>query len=156
MTSFLSSYVNRVDKKGRVSVPAPYRTVLAGESFQGLVAFRSINFQSIEAFGRDTLDRMNQERLQRRLAQGEFEQTLLGSPVEDPIDTIMGMVRELPFDGEGRILLPQHLAEHAGITDQAVFVGRGNRIEIWSPDRFEAHEADAVVRLRNRLNGGAA
>ena len=156
MTSFMSSYTNRVDKKGRVSVPAPYRAELSGESFQGLVAFRSIHHPALEAFGRETLDRMNQERLQQRLTVGDFEQTLLGTAVEDPIDTIMGMVRELPFDGEGRIVLPQYLSSYAGITDTAVFVGRGNKIQIWSPERFEAHETEALERLRSRVSGGAS
>lgn len=157
MTAFLSTYVNKVDKKGRVSVPAPYRAALANQSFQGLVAYPSLTDPAIEAFGRDVLERMNEERLTRRIAGGDFEQALIGSQDDDLVDTIMAMASEMPFDGEGRVILPPALAAHAGIEDRAAFVGRGPRIQIWAPERFEARHADAVVKLRARLtNGGEA
>jgi len=63
----------------------------------------------------------------------------------------MAMARELPFDGDGRIVLPAQLAEAAGITDRAAFVGRGTRFQIWSPESFEQHQLAATERLRARL-----
>ena len=153
MASFLSTYVNKVDKKGRVSVPAPYRAELKGEPFQGLIVFRSIHIDGLEAFGRSTLDELISRRQAQHMESGDFEKTLLGAPVEDPVETILGMVRPLPFDGEGRITLTPELMAIAGITDYASFVGRGSRIQIWAPDRFEAHEAQAVERLRAQLGG---
>lgn len=155
MTAFLSTYVNKVDKKGRVSVPAPYRAALANQSFQGLIAYPSLTDPAIEAFGRDVLERMNEERLSRRIAGGDFEQALIGSQDDDLVETIMAMASEMPFDGEGRVILPPALAAHAGIDDRAAFVGRGSRIQIWAPERFEARQADALAKLRARMaNGG--
>ena len=160
MTSFLSTFVNKVDRKGRVSVPAPFRAALAGEAFQGIVAYPSLADAAIDAFGRSVLEEMSRRRLDRTIAGGDFEAALLGGGGDDPVDTIMAMTHELPFDGEGRIVLPPALAERAGIAGHAAFVGRGARFQIWDPGAFERHQADAVGRLRARLarrgEGGGA
>lgn len=151
MTAFLSIYVNKVDKKGRVSVPAAYRAALAGGSYQGIIAYPSLTGPAIEAFSRDTLEQLNTTRLNRSLDGGDFAQALTGG--DTLIETIMALVCEMPFDGEGRVLLPASLSAHAGIADKATFVGRGNRFQIWSPDTFARHHDDAVTELRTRLDG---
>ena len=151
MTSFLSTFVNKVDRKGRVSVPAPFRSTLADQSFQGIIAYPSLTDPAIDAFGRDVLERMGRRRFDQTLEDGDFERALLGAGGDDAVETIMAMARELPFDGDGRIVLPAPLAETAGITDRAAFVGRGTRFQIWAPDAFERHQQAAVDRLRARL-----
>ena len=152
LTAFLSTYLNKVDRKGRVSVPAAYRGALAGGSFQGIIAYSSVTEPAIEAFGRDLLEQMSSRRTDQSIEGGDFEQLLLGGG-DNLVETIMAMVREMPFDGEGRVILPPALAEHAGITDRATFVGRGNRFQIWQPEAFERHQAEAIDRLRSRHGG---
>lgn len=150
MTSFLSTFVNKVDRKGRVSVPAPFRAALSKETFQGVIAYPSLTETAIDGFGRGTLEDLNRRRMDKTLEDGDFERALLGG--DALIDTIMAMAHELPFDGEGRIVLPATLAEAAGITDQATFVGRGTRFQIWAPDVFDRHHQTAVTALRQRLS----
>ncbi len=150
MTAFLSTYLNKVDRKGRVSVPAAYRAVLGDGGFQGIIAYPSITEPAIEGFGRDLLEQMSAKRTDNSIAGGDFEQVLLGGG-DGLVDTVMALVRELPFDGEGRVILPAALTSHAGITDLAMFVGRGNRFQIWEPEAFERHQEGAVERLRARL-----
>ncbi len=152
MTAFLSTYLNRVDRKGRVSVPAAYRGALASGGFQGIIAYPSMTEPAIEAFGRDLLEQMSRRRTDQSIEGGDFEQLLLGGG-DGLVETIMALVRELPFDGEGRVILPGPLAGHAEISDRAIFVGRGNRFQIWQPEAFERHQAEAIVRLRTRLGG---
>ncbi len=149
MTSFLSTFVNKVDRKGRVSVPAPFRNALSEAAYQGVIVYLSLADNAIDAFGRTLLENLNQRRLDKTMADGDFEQTLLGT--DNMIDTIMAMAHELPFDGEGRILLPPTLAKTVGIKDRAAFVGRGTRFQIWAPDMFEEHQRKAVISLRARL-----
>ena len=151
MTSFLSTFVNKVDRKGRVSVPAPFRAALAGQSFQGIVAYPSLTDPAIDAIGRDLLDRMIGRRFDRTLEDGDFERVLLGGGDDRVVETVLAMVSELPFDGEGRIVLPKSLAEIAGIADHAAFVGRGTRFQIWAPEAFERHQAAAIGSLRSRF-----
>ena len=156
MTAFLSTYVNKVDRKKRVSVPAPFRAALAGSGFAGLVVYRSLRQRAIDAFSRDVFYQLNNRHLSRSLEGDDLEQVLLGSG-DSVFETIMAMAHELPFDGEGRIVIPPALADHAGITDRATFVGRGNRFEIWAPDSFREHEDRAIDALRQRIgNGGGA
>ena len=87
---------------------------------------------------------------------GAFEEVLLGSGNDSAVETVMAMARELPFDGEGRIILPAGLCEHAGIDDRAVFVGRGARFQIWAPESYERRQVEEVEKLRHRLDGGSA
>ena len=150
MTSFLSTFVNKVDRKGRVSVPAPFRATLADQSFQGIIAYPSLTDPAIDAFGRDVLEQMGRRRFDQTVEDGDFERALLGDG-DDAVETIMALARELPFDGDGRVVLPAQLAEAAGITDRAAFVGRGTRFQIWAPDAFDRHQLAAVERLRARL-----
>jgi len=56
--------------------------------------------------------------------------------------------RPLQFDVTGRIVIPADLLAHAGITDHAVFVGRGNSFQIWNPDAFHHAQSRALTRLR--------
>jgi bifunctional DNA-binding transcriptional regulator/antitoxin component of YhaV-PrlF toxin-antitoxin module len=59
MALFLSTYTNKVDRKGRVSVPAPFRTALSDEAFQGIVLFRSNNHACLEGFGASAMDELS-------------------------------------------------------------------------------------------------
>jgi MraZ protein len=156
VASFISTYENKVDRKGRVSVPAAYRSALGTETYQGVVAYPSLTEPTIEAFGRGTLDELIQRRFDRSLDGGDFTQTLVGKSEDGLVETIMALSSELPFDGEGRIILPARIVEHAGITDRATFVGRGTRFQIWAPDAYEKHLTAEVEALRAKLNGGAA
>jgi MraZ protein len=151
VTSFLSTFVNKVDRKGRVSVPAPFRAALAADPYQGIIAYPSMTDTALDGFGRGTLEELNRRQLDKTMADGDFEQALLGGG-DGLIDTIMALAHELPFDGDGRIVLPGVLAEAAGITDRAAFVGRGSRFQIWAPEKFETHQQSAVAALRARLS----
>ena len=57
----------------------------------------------------------------------------------------------LPFDPEGRIVLPEILTEHAHIIESAAFVGLGKSFQIWEPNRFADHQA--MLRERARRQG---
>lgn len=134
MALFLSSYSNKVDKKGRVSVPAPFRAVLAGQSFQGIVAYRSFINPSVEACG-----------MQR------MEALYAGIDALDPFSAerdafataILGECEQLPLDGDGRVILPEGLLKQAAIDEQALFVGKGATFEIWNPATYAAHAESA-------------
>jgi MraZ protein len=153
MTSFLSTFVNKIDSKGRVSVPAPFRGSLNNELFQGIIAYPSLTEPAIDAFGRSMLEQLNRRVLDKNLEDGEFEQTLLGRS-GSIIETIMALAHELPFDGQGRVILPAALIKAAGLDNQVAFVGRGNRFQIWNPGRFSEKQEEAVAKIRENLRTG--
>lgn len=138
---FLSTYVNKVDRKGRVSVPATFRAALAAQRFPGVVVWPSYKFPALEACGADRMEELVDR--QELLAPYSEDYENLGALFAD--------TRELPFDGEGRIVLPQPFAEHAAITEAAAFVGQGRTFQIWEPERFNEHQA--ALRERARRHG---
>ena len=140
MALFSSTFCNKVDRKGRVSVPAGFRAALAGQSFAGIVAFRSLKFPALDAGGYDRL-----EDIANRLDElAEF------SDERDALASVLADAHELPFDSEGRIVLPQSLIEHAGIGEQVSFVGIGRSFQLWEPARYQAHQDEMRERVRQR------
>ena len=154
MTSFLSTFVNKIDSKGRVSVPAPFRASLTTESFQGIIAYPSLAEPAIDAFGLSMLEQLNRRVLDKNLEDGEFEKTLLGRP-DSIVETIMALAHELPFDGQGRVILPTTLIDVAGLDSQVAFVGRGNRFQIWNPSKFDEKQNEAVAKIKENLRIGS-
>ena len=155
MTSFLSTFVNKIDSKGRVSVPAPFRASLTTESFQGIIAYPSLAEPAIDAFGLSMLEQLNRRVLDKNLEDGEFEKTLLGRP-DSIVETIMALAHELPFDGQGRVILPAALIDAADLDSQVAFVGRGNRFQIWNPSKFDEKQNEAVAKIRENLRVGSS
>ena len=82
------------------------------------------------------------EQLSRTVNQADF----FSQEQDDLSSTIFGDTKQLPFDGEGRIMLPSSLTSHAGIDGVAAFVGRGPFFEIWEPKALEAYKTEARQR----------
>ena len=141
MTLFLSTFVNKLDKKGRVSVPASFRLALSGQTFQGIVAFRSYKLPGIEGMG---MDRM------QRLSDSVDQLDLFSDAQDDLTATIFADTHMLAFDGDGRIILPPALLEHAKIEDSVAYVGRGATFQIWNPHTFEIHQQEARQRVQEK------
>ena len=140
MPLFLSTYVNKVDKKGRISVPAPFRSALVGQAFQGVVLFKATNHPCIEGF-----DFGSMEELSSRL--DHFD--MFSDQQDDIATAIFAESVQCPFDGEGRINVPQALLDYAKIHDGAAFVGLGRKFQIWDSELFETRRQQArgnVVR----------
>ncbi len=134
MKIFLSKYINNLDKKGRVLVPISYRTVLADQSFSGIIAYPSFRHRCIEACSLTRLQELST--IINGLAPYSQERDVLET-------VILGEANQLPLDGEGRIILPKSLLEHAGISEQVCFVGKGLTFELWQPETFEGYLASA-------------
>jgi MraZ protein len=141
MGLFLSKFVNKVDKKGRVSVPASFRAALEDSGFPGIVVFPSYKFPVIEACGMDRME---------RIAKSLDRLDLFSDEQDDLATTVLADAQQLAFDPEGRIQLAEELASHAGIADLAMFVGKGATFQIWAPDTFKVQQAHALERARRQ------
>ncbi len=139
MSLFLSSYENRLDTKGRISVPASFRASVSDEKFAGIVLYRSFTNNCIEGL---TMSRMEQ------MAAATDKMGVFDSELDDLTAMLFADARQLAFDVTGRVVIPADLLAHAGITDTAVFVGRGNSFQIWNPDAFRAAQAKSLENLR--------
>ena len=141
MPLLVGRYVNKIDKKGRVSVPKPFRESFKGQSFKGIYAYPLFKYPAIEACG---------EEFMMRLGEGLDDLDVFSDEQDDLAAAILERAHALPFDPEGRVVLPGELLAHGDIAGEAVFVGRGARLQIWEPKAYEANSAKALERARAR------
>ncbi|UTW56402.1 division/cell wall cluster transcriptional repressor MraZ [Kordiimonas sp. SCSIO 12610] len=156
MATFLSTSTNKVDRKGRVSVPASFRNAAATPAFNGIVVriplddkpyIEGEDITYTEAFANDLHDNFDLDDEEQMAMATEY----------------LASAEQLQFDPEGRVTLPAYLREYAGIESHAVFVGLGKTFQIWEPKAFEDHkasqrslarEAKAKMKSMRRPRGG--
>jgi MraZ protein len=140
---FFSRYHNKIDKKGRISVPASFRGVLAKQDFNGLIAYASLKNPCIEACGLQRFQKMN-DMIERMDPFSEERDALA--------NTLFGESMQLAFDSEGRVSLPEHLMKLANIGEDALFIGKGETFEIWEPKAYAAYakQSRSVVKQQFR------
>ena len=144
MDEFVSTYTNRLDSKGRVSIPAAFRAVLARDGFDGLYCCPTLDGVAVDAGGNRLLDAIR-ERLSRH---DRF------SPEHDDLSTtFMAQSERVGIDGEGRIILSEIFKDLARITERVTFVGQGYKFQIWEPDLFLAYRDKAMARVRALRQG---
>lgn len=142
MHGFVAHFTNRVDAKGRVSIPAPFRAVLARDGFEGLYCFASPHAAAVDAGGNELLNEI------RALLSGFDAMT----EDHDLLSTaLFGASEQLKVDAEGRVALSEAIREHAGITGAVTFAGLGYKFQMWDPDAFKAHRAEAMRRALSKL-----
>lgn len=150
-TSFLGSHVNKLDAKGRIAVPAEFRRALDGEPGRGFYCLMGVKEDRLECGGGDFIS--TYKSYIATLAPFSDERELLE-------DHILGSVRFLPFDTEGRVVIPDVYREFAKLKDRVCFKGRGDGFIILDADADakrmnETRQAarKAIVELRARLEG---
>ena len=142
---FLSTYENKLDKKGRVSVPASFRSYISNLGYNGIVCYPSFNHECIEAWPQDRLEKIT----------NSIDSL---NPFDEKKDyfatSILSESINLQFDSEGRILLTQKLLEHAKIKNSMLFVGQGKTFQIWESKSFKKFKVKAKKKssiYRNSL-----
>ncbi|MBL6945621.1 MAG: division/cell wall cluster transcriptional repressor MraZ [Rhodospirillales bacterium] len=141
MALLVGRHINKIDKKGRVSVPKLFRDAFGGQAFAGLYAYPLFKSPAIEACGEDFMV---------RLSESLDDLDMFSDEQDDLASVILENAHPLAFDPEGRVVLPPELLEHANISSQALFVGRGARMQIWEPDAYAKHSQNAFKRARSR------
>ena len=140
MNRFLSNATNRIDAKGRVSVPSAFRSVLSQRDIRELYCFQDFLFPAISVGGLDLLDR--------------FERQIVSEDAFSPLANQMSLLIHgggvfMKLDSEGRLLVTDFIRDFTGITTEVCFVGRSDHFQLWQPQAF--HEAQAAAREARRL-----
>jgi transcriptional regulator MraZ len=139
MDLFVSHYSLRLDAKGRVSIPAPFRAVLARDGFEGLYCYPTLDRPALDAGGNALLKEI--QALVARFPPYSEEREQFSA-------ALYGTSEVVKIDGEGRAILTEPLKGHAGIKDEIAFVGLGHKFQIWEPGRFRAELAEATEKVR--------
>lgn len=132
---FLSTVTNNMDKKGRVSFPAHFRSALKDSQMPAVVLFASLKGAYLEGCPVEVFEKRCQAQDDSGL---DLETTFLFAESQ-----------LVHFDTEGRLSLPKGLLDHAQIINQVSFVGRGRSFEVWNPDAFTVYHAE----MRRQLLG---
>ena len=149
MDQFVSTFTNKIDAKGRVSVPASFRTVLAKDGFEGIYCYPSLDDDALDAGGQRLVDKI--QHLLEELGPYSDERDNLAM-------ALFGASEILTLDQDGRIILPERLRDHAGIKSHVTFVGLGNKFQIWKPETFDerfSEGRDKLSKLKRLLGGGS-
>ena len=155
MAVFLSTFANKVDKKGRVSVPATFRAALEQEKSAGVILYPSFKHPCLEGCGDERIEQIaaSIDALEAFSEEAENLQTILADSVR------------LTVDGDGRVMLPKELVDFAGLADTAMLVGLGKSFQVWEPGAYERHreekrerarQSGATLRLVRTDDGGSA
>ena len=141
---FLSSYENKIDKKGRVSVPATFRSYLNTLGYNGFISYPSFNHFALEACSQDRIEKLS---------------STIDSlnPFEEKRDyfatSVLSESESHQFDTEGRVSISEKLLNHAKIKNNVLFVGLGRTFQIWEPTNFEKFKLLARKKaFQNRSN----
>jgi MraZ protein len=139
MDGFVATYANRLDQKGRVSVPATFRAVLAREGQEGLYCYPALDRPAIDAGG---------ARLQQAIADRLNIFATFSEDHESLSTAFYGESRFLKIDPDGRVVLPEEFRAYAGISESVAFVGQGYKFQIWEPSRFAERQRETRAHLR--------
>lgn len=144
MGQFMGTHQGRLDAKGRVSIPAPFRTVLRGGSSEGpvsLVLRPSHKFACIEGWAPAAFE---------ALAQPLRQMPVFSDDHEDLSAALYADACTVESDREGRIVLADWLARHAALSEAVIFMGQGASFRIWEPGAAEQRRVEARARALNR------
>ncbi len=151
--SFLGSHINKIDGKGRVAAPADFRRALEADPIRGFYCVPSLRGPFLECGGGDLIT--------------FFKEMIAELPPfsaarEDLETHLLGQMRALAFDTEGRVVIPEPLRAYAALTDRVLFQGRGETFWIMTADGADALLAEsreraraALQKLRNPAKGAA-
>ena len=151
MQLFLSTFENRIDKKGRLSVPAPFRAVLEHRR-DPLFIFKSLTEPCLEGCGAGRIEKIVDAIDSMDSLSGEVA----------TLQTMLSSAQEMRLDAEGRIMLSADIIGFAELDKTALYAGIGHSFQIWLPERYRSREADARARAKTdglpslRLSRGAS
>ena len=143
MTFFLSTYVNRIDKKSRISVPSSFRGVLEHNGLKGLICYPSPTLESIEGC---TFNRI------KKLSDAIDSLGPFSSERSTFSSSILADSHQVGFDKEGRVILPSELLHSVGIIDEVAFVGMGETFQMWNPENYNTYKKETQKQAQEKLS----
>jgi len=141
MVLFTGTFENKVDQKGRVSLPADYRDLLQKAEARSFYIFPSANIDALEACD---------ESFMQIVANSIEEQADMFSEEEEALSYIISSAKRVSYDSTGRFVLPAEFSQFAEIDDKATFVGMSRRFQIWNPQAYASHHIEKRAQAKGK------
>ena len=138
MNLFLSQYFNKIDRKGRVSLPSTFRNILPNENKNELILFKSLKFSAIDGCSYERINKIS-ERIDKL--------DIFSDDQDDFSTSIFSEIVPTNIDKEGRILIPEFLKKYSNIINEVTFIGQGHYFQIWEPKAALEHQKKSRERL---------
>jgi MraZ protein len=155
MALFNGTYVQNFDAKGRVSIPASFRTALRAGAVspipqtEGQVSIPLVLRPSEKAKCIEVLTEVKHQALLAELEKLDP----LGEEYDALATVLFADAWPVETDREGRVIVPEQLLAHAGLgrAGTVAFVGMGTRFQLWHPDNVAGRKAEAQAAYRERI-----
>ncbi len=147
MALFIGTHQNKLDAKGRVSIPAPFRSVLKKMSRAGEAAATASMYLR-PSHQNPCIEGWTEQGFEALSAPVEQGYSLFSPEHEDFVMALFSEACAMETDREGRIMLPAELVQHAGITDNVVFIGTRNTFQIWEPAAGQRRLTEAKEKAK--------
>jgi len=141
MNLFLSQYLLKIDKKGRVSLPSTFRNSLPKENKNELILFKSLKFPAIDGC---SYQRIN------KIAERIDQLDIFSDDQDDFSTSIFSETVPTSLDKEGRFLIPEFLKIYSNIVNEVMFVGQGHYFQIWEPKAAIENQKKSRQRIVNQ------
>jgi MraZ protein len=138
MNLFVSQFLNKVDKKGRISLPSIFRNALPEGDKSEIVLYKSIKYKAIEGC---SSDRINE------IAKRINTLDIFSDDQDDFSTSIFAEIIPTNLDAEGRFMISDDLKKHANINLEAKFIGQGHYFQIWEPGAALKRQKQSRERL---------
>ena len=145
MDLFVSQFVNKIDKKGRVSLPSIFRNVLPKKSKNEIILFKSLKFKSIEGCSSERIN---------KIANKIDELDIFSDDQDDFATSIFSEIIPTNLDKEGRFLIPENLKSYSNISSEVTFIGQGHYFQMWEPQaaiKRQKNSRERLVRKKRTL-----
>ena len=136
---FRGEFHQKVDAKGRVSIPAQFRRVLIagdpncpeGDAPEFVIVYGDHRRKYLECYTAEAIDEVDQQI--SAMPRGAVERRMLER-------LFSGQSLSTNVDETGRLVLPAKLRQKIGLEDEAFFTATGDTFQIWKPETYEAEE----------------
>ena len=151
MAFYTGQYTASVDNKGRVAIPARFRAIATGQGSEKFVLKKGMD-NCIELYSEHDWKEAEPRFIPPKPMAGKDQRFLSRFTYSN--------VEQVIPDGQGRVVIPRKLLEHAFIEREVLFLGAGEKVELWNEARYNQYLKDfgetpeqVVERLQNEKSG---
>ena len=135
---FLSSFYGILDSKNRVAIPSSFRSAIISSKEKTFI-FKSLKYNCLEVYLSSKINSLIKS----------FDEQDFFSKKNDHFKTaILSDLEEINIDKEGRFIVKEQLKKFSKLSQEIIFIGKGNHFEIWEKKLGETHKKISRAKFK--------